>query len=74
MHIGHRVRDRRSELGVNQIELANYLGMDQAQLSRLESQADWGNVTVRTTIKIAAALKVTVPWILGMDAERERDL
>ncbi len=57
---GLRVRDLRIERGMSQEELADALGCRQEAVSAIERK---GPKTLRTTIKVAAALDVSPSYI-----------
>lgn len=57
---GLRVRDLRIERGMSQEELADALGCRQEAVSAIERK---GPKTIRTTIKVAAALDVSPSFI-----------
>jgi transcriptional regulator with XRE-family HTH domain len=69
--IGLRVLKRRQELGLTQTELADKLEMNQANVARIEHGEQ--NLTVRTLVKLAAALNVTAAELfVGTPPQDER--
>lgn len=63
-----RIIQRRKELSMSQEELAAAIGYkDKSSICRIES----GEREIRqsTLLKIAEALKVSVPWLMGYDEE-----
>lgn len=63
-----RIIRRRKELSMSQEELAAAIGYkDKSSICRIES----GEREIRqsTLLKIAEALKVSVPWLMGYDEE-----
>lgn len=59
-------RARRRELELTQVELAERMGVDQAEVSRLERAA--GNPTQQTLLRAAAALGMSLA-LVPQDAE-----
>lgn len=63
MNLGEKIRKRREELGLNQVDLAELTGIPQGNLSRFETgHIQWprGNCIV----KLADALQVTTDYLL----------
>ena len=56
--IGQAIKESRQERKLTQEELGKLVGVQKAQISRLESNAS--NVTIDTLIKVFAALKAKV--------------
>jgi HTH-type transcriptional regulator / antitoxin HipB len=56
--IGKAIRQTRQERKLTQEELGKLIGVQKAQISRLESNA--GNVTIDTLMKVFSALKAKV--------------
>jgi DNA-binding XRE family transcriptional regulator len=56
--IGKAIRQTRQERKLTQEELGQLIGVQKAQISRLESSA--GNVTIDTLMKVFTALKAKV--------------
>lgn len=56
--IGHAIKESRQERKLTQEELGKLVGVQKAQISRLESNAS--NVTIDTLMKVFAALKAKV--------------
>lgn len=56
--IGQSIRDTRKKRKLTQEELGKLIGVQKAQISRLESNV--GNVTVDTLIRVFTALKAKV--------------
>jgi len=56
--IGKAIRQTRQERQLTQEELGKLIGVQKAQISRLESNA--GNVTIETLMKVFSALKAKV--------------
>jgi len=52
--------ERRNQLRLSQVQLANIIGMQQPAISRLENGG--GNTTVSTLLKVADALKLNVEF------------
>lgn len=56
--VGKAIRQTRQERHMTQEELGKLIGVQKAQISRLESNA--GNVTIDTLMRVFAALKAKV--------------
>jgi transcriptional regulator with XRE-family HTH domain len=70
--IGARLRARRRELGLSQSDLAVRLGVSFQQVQKYERGSN--RVAASTLVAAAAALDVTVAWLVGEDsAPREDD-
>lgn len=61
-----RIRKRRKELGMKQKDLAEKAGLSISYVSRLEHMEGF-SPSVRTVIKLANALDVSLFWIVGID-------
>jgi transcriptional regulator with XRE-family HTH domain len=59
-----RIRERRTQLGWSQEELAARLRTDQKQISKWEHGR--GNPTAQTLILLAEVLEVTIDWLVGL--------
>ncbi|WP_264551553.1 helix-turn-helix domain-containing protein [Flavobacterium sp. N2038] len=58
--IGNAIKQTRKERNLTQEELGKLIGVQKAQISKLEKNA--GNVTLETIIKVFTALKATVKF------------
>lgn len=58
--IGKAIKQTRQERNLTQEELGKLVGVQKAQISRLENNA--GNVTMETLLKVFAALKAKVKF------------
>ncbi|UWY26470.1 helix-turn-helix domain-containing protein [Flavobacterium sp. TR2] len=58
--IGNAIKQTRKERNLTQEELGKLIGVQKAQISKLEKNA--GNVTLETVIKVFTALKATVKF------------
>lgn len=56
--IGSAIKQTRKERNLTQEELGKLIGVQKAQISRLENNA--GNVTINTLLRVFAALKAKV--------------
>ena len=56
--IGKANRDTRKERNLTQEELGKMVGVQKAQISRLENNA--GNITIETLLKVFTAMKATI--------------
>lgn len=61
--IGSRIRDLRKKLGINQDQLAEFLGVSRVQISKYEHGST--NPNVENLYKLCDALKATPNDILG---------
>jgi transcriptional regulator with XRE-family HTH domain len=62
-----RVRRRRKELGLSQVDLAHRLGVTQPSVARLESMADGGPVGTDVIARVAEALETAPSALLSLD-------
>ena len=69
MSIGENIKARRKALGMNQGELAQRLGITQANVSRMESSPRGPNADMLPAV--AKALSCDVRDLLGMEHERD---
>ena len=68
---GQRMRKRREQIGMSQLDLARLTGMPQARLSEFELGVRT-EMTVSTALKIARALGVGIDYLAGtFDEEAE---
>lgn len=58
--IGKAIRETRKERNLTQEELGKLIGVQKAQISRLENNA--GNVTIGTLLRVFTALKAKVKF------------
>ena len=63
LRLGIAIRNARENLDVSQTELANWLGVAQSSVSRIE--AGRTNVSVRTLVHIASVLRLGLCLVLG---------
>ena len=68
--IGKAIKESRQERQLTQEELGKLIGVQKAQISRLESNA--GNVTIDTLMKVFAALKAKVKLQIELPTEKFR--
>ncbi len=68
-HAGDRMRERRIELGLTQLELGKMLRVGQETVSQWESS---GPATLKTVIKVARCLKCEPAWLAFAVGKRER--
>jgi len=54
----------------NQTELAEKSGLSQAVISKLANRTNLVGIRLETLYKLAGALDVTVPWLLGETSRR----
>ncbi|WP_125719387.1 helix-turn-helix domain-containing protein [Flavobacterium ustbae] len=58
--IGNAIKQTRKERNLTQEELGKLIGVQKAQISKLENNA--GNVTIETLVKVFAALKAKIKF------------
>ncbi|MCX6183435.1 MAG: helix-turn-helix transcriptional regulator [Bacteroidetes bacterium] len=63
--IGELIKKAREERNLTQEELGKLIGVQKAQISRLEKHT--GNVTLSTIVKVFSALKAKIKFQLEMD-------
>jgi transcriptional regulator with XRE-family HTH domain len=68
--VGGRIREARVSANLTQEEAAGRAGVDYKRLQRIE--AGKVNVTIRTLVRLATALEVSVWQLMRQDAERSR--
>jgi len=56
--IGKAIRETRKERKLTQKELGKLIGVQKAQISRLENNT--GNITIETLLKVFTAMKATI--------------
>lgn len=68
MTTADRIKNRRIELGLTQLEVARRLGLTtKAAVSKVEQQGD--NVTLKSVEKFAKALNCTKAYLMGWEDE-----
>lgn len=71
MTTADRIKNRRIELGLTQLEVAKRLGLTtKAAVSKIEGQGD--NVTLKNVEKFAKALDCSIPYLMGWEDEEEK--
>lgn len=63
-NLGQRIKELRQEKGVDQTELAKWLGTSQTNVSRWEN--DKFEPDLETIVKIAQFFEVTTDYLLGV--------
>lgn len=66
--ISKRIKDRRESLGLNQTEVAEYLGVNKSTVLRWEN-GDIKTVGLDKIEKLSEILKTTPGWIMGWETE-----
>lgn len=69
--IGARIRARRRQLGLNQTELAERLGVSFQQVQKYERGTN--RVAASTLVAAAQALSTTVAWLVGEEGQAGDD-
>lgn len=72
MNLGARIKRRREELGLQQIDLARRVGISQPSLSNIES-GKTKSLRAATLVGLARALKTTTRWIMTGRGPHEED-
>jgi transcriptional regulator with XRE-family HTH domain len=67
LQVAERMRQRRVEMGMSQLELAGLLGINDRQLSKYESGTN--RVSAARLYEIARALEVPVGWFYRAETE-----
>ena len=67
--IGHRIKVRRVELGLNQSELGDIMNLAQAQIS--EWEIGRRALRIEQAMELARALKTTVGYLVGESETRD---
>jgi transcriptional regulator with XRE-family HTH domain len=65
MSLGARLKQRREQLGLSQVEVAELAGMRQNMISRLEC-GDTPNPSTETIKRLALVLKCSIDWLVGL--------
>lgn len=68
--IGGLIKRAREERNLTQEELGKLVGVQKAQISKLENQA--GNVTLATILKVFSALKATIKFNLEFEEKKTK--
>ncbi|NQV01800.1 MAG: helix-turn-helix transcriptional regulator [Bacteroidia bacterium] len=66
--LGDLIKKARKDRKLSQEELGRLIGVQKAQISRLENHT--GNVTLSTILKVFNALKASVKFSVELDGER----
>lgn len=66
LSIGHRIKERRKELGISVDDLATAIGKDRATVYRYEN-SDIKKLPTTVLEPLAAALDVSPAWLMGYD-------
>ncbi len=66
--LGDLIKKARNERQLSQEDLGRLVGVQKAQISRLENHT--GNVTLNTILKVFNALKASVKFSIELDGER----
>jgi transcriptional regulator with XRE-family HTH domain len=68
--VGQKIKRRRYELGMPQIELSQLTGIKPGNLSKIENDPEMKH-SAETLYKIAKALKKKTDWLLGIEEEKQ---
>ena len=72
MTTGDRIRNRRIELGLTQLDVAKRLGLTtKAAVSKVEGQGD--KVTLKNVEKFAKALDCSIPYLMGWEEDENEE-
>jgi transcriptional regulator with XRE-family HTH domain len=69
---GHRIRQRRKELDLTQMECASRIGIAQASLSEIET-GETRSLRGTTLVGLARVLKTTTRWLMTGKGPHEAD-
>lgn len=69
--LGHLIKAARKERKLTQVELGNLVGVQKAQISKIENNIN--NVTIATILKIFEALNADVSFNVKLD-DKKREL
>lgn len=70
-NVGKRIKERREELNMSVVDLAERLGMSKATVHRYEN-GEIKNIKVPVAMAIAHELKVSAAWLLGKSEHKQR--
>lgn len=71
MTTADRIKNRRIELGLTQLEVAKRLGLtSKAAVSKIESQGD--DVSLKNVKKFGEALGCSIAYLMGWEDEKEQ--
>ena len=73
MHIGNRIKARRTELKMSADSLAKLIGKDRSTVYRYES-GDIDKVSSEILITLANALQTTPSYLIGLDTKEEETI
>lgn len=73
MHIGNRIKARRTELKMSADSLAKLIGKDRSTVYRYES-GDIDKVSSVILITLANALQTTPSYLMGLDTKEEETI
>ncbi len=68
--LARAVRERRLSLDLTQVDLARIADVSLRRVQSIESESEASNPSLRVLVKIAGALKTTVPDLLLYDGSR----
>lgn len=72
VHVGHRIRSRRKEIGMSQTDLAKHLSLTFQQVQKYER--GFNRISASKMYDTARALGVTIEYFFeGLDSETEFD-
>ena len=72
LEIGRRIKERRQELNISAVELADMLGLSKATVHRYEN-GDIRNIKLPVVESMARALRANPLWIIGKSDQKEAD-
>ena len=70
--IGRRIKERRQELNISAVELADRLGLSKATVHRYEN-GDIRNIKLPVVESMARALRLNPLWLIGKSDQKEAD-
>lgn len=72
LEIGRRIKERRQELNISAVELADRLGLSKATVHRYEN-GDIRNIKLPVVESMARALRLNPLWLIGKSDQKEAD-
>ncbi|MEA3304414.1 MAG: helix-turn-helix transcriptional regulator [Patescibacteria group bacterium] len=65
-NLGEYIKSRRKELSLTQFQLADFIGVNESYISRLESGDRFHSINIDTAFGLATKLEITVEHIADL--------